>query len=82
MVLYIDYIITGERRYSTDLLKAGLKIPYKLLFRGKHAEINKLMIKHLFSVKLHQSLMNKFNIHKPHQFKIKEFLQEIISCQF
>ena len=37
-----DCIITSEKRYSTDLPQGGLKIPYKLLFSGKHEEISKL----------------------------------------
>ena len=38
----ISCIITGERRYSHDLIQGGLELPCKLLFTGKSKEIKKL----------------------------------------
>ena len=38
----IDCIVTDGRRYSVDLPQGGLEIPCKLIFNGKHEEIEKL----------------------------------------
>ena len=38
----IDCIVTGGRRYSSDLPQGEVKIPCKLIFSGKHEEIKKL----------------------------------------
>ena len=38
----IECIITGARRYSSDLPQGGLEIPCKLIFHGKKEDIKKL----------------------------------------
>ena len=46
----IKCIVTGTRRYSTDLPQGGLEIPCLLLFRGERKESNK--VKLLFTKKM------------------------------
>ena len=38
----IECIVTGSRRYSSDLPQGGLEIPCKLIFHGKKEDIKKL----------------------------------------
>ena len=38
----IHCIVTGKRRYSTDLAQGGLDIPWRLIFKGKQDQIKKL----------------------------------------
>ena len=38
----IACIITGRRRYSTDLPQGGLKVPCRLTFKANDREIDKL----------------------------------------
>ena len=38
----INCIVTGRRRYSSDLGQGGLEIPCSLLFRGKQKKVQKL----------------------------------------
>ena len=38
----ISCIVTGRRRYSSDLTQERLEIPCSLLFRGKQKEVQKL----------------------------------------
>ena len=40
----IECIVTGTRRYSSDLPQGGLEIPYSLLFSGEKKEINKVKL--------------------------------------
>ena len=40
----IECIVTGTRRYSSDLPQGGLEIPCSLLFSGEKKEINKVKL--------------------------------------
>ena len=40
----IECIVTGTRRYSSDLPQGGLEIPCRLLFSGEKKEINQVLL--------------------------------------
>ena len=38
----ITCVVTGNRRYSSDLVQGGLEIPCSIIFRGKEKLISKI----------------------------------------
>ena len=48
----IECIVTGARRYSSDLPQGGLEIPCTLLFSGEKKKINKVKFLLMFNTHL------------------------------